>query len=160
MVFQPKSYKWRDGTPYTTSPEIVGGVVEGIETRDGVVTKEAFLDASRPEESPTHSMFEWDDSIAAEKYRLSQSNKIIGALQIIYDEPKGNERSVSAFVNVKSERKAEYKNIVDALSDRETRELVLERVRREVEALIERNRGIDGLADILREALAKLEEGA
>lgn len=156
MVFKPKSYKWRDGTPYATSPDIVGGVIEEIETRDGEVTREAFLDASRPEDAPTHSMFEWDDSIAAEKYRLDQSRKIIVALQIVYEDAQ-EEREVSAFVNVKNERTAVYKNVVDALSDEESRALIIERITREVEALIERNKGVEELADILRAALERLE---
>lgn len=157
MVFKPKSYKWRDGTPYATDPELVGGVVEQIEARDGAVTRESFLEASRAEDSPTHSMFEWDDAIAAEKFRLNEASKIIGALQIVYDDADGTERSVSGFINVKNEKRAVFKNVVDALSDQESRELIIARLRREVESLIERNRNIEELADILREALASLE---
>ena len=58
---------------------------------------------------------------------------------------------------LKKHEGAEYKNIVDALSEQEKRELILKRLRREVEALIERNKHIDELADILQDAVNQLK---
>lgn len=70
MVYKKYSYKHgKTGA----SAQTVGETLERIEKRDGAVTKEAFLEESRPEDSPTHAMFEWNDGIAAEKYRLEQS---------------------------------------------------------------------------------------
>ena len=159
MVFQPKSYKWRDGFSYSIKADVVGSVIEDIEARDGIVTREAFLDASRPEDSPTHSMFEWDDAVAAEKWRLDESRKIIVALQVTYDEEsKSGTKDVSAFINIKSERKAEYRNIIDALSDQESRALIIERINRELDQIIERNKHIEELADILESKLIMLRE--
>ena len=160
MVFQPKSYKWRDGFAYQTSAEIVGGVVEQIEARDGEVTRESFLEESRPEDAPTHSMFEWDDTVAAEAYRLDQSRKIITNLQIVYVNNQEEKESIPAVLNIASDRKAVYQNIVTVLSNEESRDLVLNRLQREVDQLIERNRHIDGFLDILRTALEKLEKTA
>lgn len=160
MVFQPKSYKWRDGFSYQTSAEVVGGVVEQIEARDGEITKEAFLEESRPEEAPTHQMFEWDDSVAAEAYRLEQSRHIINCLQIVIEDDNEEKTSVPAVLNIASDRKAVYQNIVTVLSNEESRDLVLNRLQREVDQLIERNKHIEGFADILRAALNKLEKTA
>lgn len=160
MVFQPKSYKWKDGFAYQTSADVVGGVVEQIEERDGEVTKESFLEESRPEDAPTHQMFEWDDSIAAEAYRLEQSRHIINCLQIVVEDSNKEKTSVPAVLNIASDRKAVYQNIVTVLSNEESRDLVLNRLQREVDQLIERNRHIDGFLDILRTALEKLEKTA
>lgn len=82
-AFISKKYMWRDGFSYKTDANVVGKVIESIEERDGQVTAVSFLDESRPEDSETHSMFEWNDSVAAEKYRLQQSKKIL--LQITYE---------------------------------------------------------------------------
>ena len=160
MVFQPKSYRWKDGFHYQTSAEVVGEVVDQIEARDGEITKEAFLEESRPEEAPTHQMFEWDDSVAAEAYRLEQSRHIITCLQIVIEDDKQEKTSVPAVLNIASERKAVYQNIVTVLSNEESRDLVLNRLQREVDQLIERNKHIEGFADILRAALDKLEKTA
>lgn len=160
MVFEPKKYQWKDGFGYKVKASVVGEVVEKIEERDGNITKEAFLDESRPEESPTHSMFEWNDTIAAEKYRLEESRHIINALQIIYTDSKDNDVKIPAVINVTSTmpaKTAQYRNIVDALSEKESRDLIISRLQREVDQLIERNRHIEELADILKNALRKLE---
>ena len=80
MVFQSK-YAW-GGIKYSVSADTVGAVLEDIEQQNGTVSKELFLDASRSEDSPTHGMFEWDDSIAGEKWRLDQARKIICSLSL------------------------------------------------------------------------------
>ena len=67
---------------YKVPADVVGKTMEKIEERDGKVTKESFLEESRPVSSPTHNMFEWNDAIAAEKYRLEQSSEIIRNIQI------------------------------------------------------------------------------
>lgn len=160
MVFKPKGYQWRNGYSYAVEAKVVGKVVEKIEKRDGLVTREAFLDASRDEKSPTHSMFEWDDTIAAEKWRLDESRKIITALQIVYEDNNKQEKTAPAVINVVAEKTAKYQNIITALSAEESRELIIKRLKNEVSQLIERNRHIDELADILRDALNELEVSA
>lgn len=81
-AFTSKKYSYREGFSYKTPAQTVGGVLESIEASGQKITSESFLDASRPEESPTHEMFEWDDSIAAEKYRLQQSHRIINQIEV------------------------------------------------------------------------------
>lgn len=157
MVFKPKRYQWKDGYGYSVAADVVGEVVEKIEARDGVITREAFLDESRSEDSPTHSMFTWDDTIAAEKWRLAESRKIITSLTIICNTPNDEGLKVPAIINITTEKKATYRNIVVALSDEESREIIVERLRREVEQLVERNRHITELAEILSDALKSLE---
>lgn len=88
-----KKYMWRDGYRYKKDANIVGQVLTEIEERDGFVTSESFLEESRPEEAETHDMFEWRDSIAAEKYRLDQARKIL--LQITYTVVRDEERTGS-----------------------------------------------------------------
>lgn len=42
-----------------------------------VVTPQNVLDAARDENSELHKCFEWDDTVAAEKYRLKQARMLI-----------------------------------------------------------------------------------
>ena len=131
---------------------IVGGVVEKIEAEHGAVTKELLLEASRPEDSATHSIFEWDNDKAAEKYRLEQARQTISALRVVYETPEKEAISVKAFVNVSElSEKARYRNVEVALTEEDTREVYLKRIRNELEALINRNRNIEELGDILIE---------
>lgn len=160
MVFKPeRKYSWKDGWQPKMSAETVGKVISEIEEKNGAVTKELFLEASRPVDSPTHDLFEWDDKKAGELYRLSVSNKVIIQLNVEIESVEGEEKTyVPAFINIKPAREsAEYKNIIDALSEQETRELIIKRLKNEVCALIERNKHIDELVDILQDAVNQLK---
>lgn len=47
---------------------------------EGKLTAEELVNVSRPEEAPLHDYFEWDDAIAAEKYRERQGVYLIQAV--------------------------------------------------------------------------------
>ncbi len=123
-AFESRKFSWRRGYSYKVPADVVGGVLEDIEEKEGRVTGSLFLEYSRPEHSRTHGMFEWDDSVAAEKYRLSQAGKIISQLEVTYEslpeEMHKKDIRVSAFVNVSAKsvgEKGTYMNIVKARED-------------------------------------------
>ena len=165
MVYKPKrKYEWWDGYKRSVSADVVGGVVEQLEEKNGQVTKEDFLEVSRPEDSVTHALFEWDDSKAAEAYRLDQSRKIINSLRVVHVDNGGEEKKVTAFIRTsEKEQKPIYENIESALKDDCKREIILNRIRGELDAFIIRNQHIEELADLLAEASVKakkMREGA
>lgn len=73
--------------------EIVSWKIEGLfkanaqkvyeEIGDTSVSPEEVLEKARNEKSELHKCFEWDDSVAAEKFRLQQARQIIQLLVII-----------------------------------------------------------------------------
>jgi hypothetical protein len=77
--------------------QTIGGELERIEAEHGVIDPHVVLDESRPEDAPLHGAFEWDDSLAAEKYRLDQSRRLIRSIEI--DRGEGRPCDL-AFVNV------------------------------------------------------------
>lgn len=159
MVYKPKQqYQWCEGYSYKTDANVVGGMIEHLEKKHGGVTRELFLEASRPEDSQTHNLFEWDDQKAAEKYRLYTAKSVIGALRVVMPMESGDKTPVRAFVNV-SEEKTVYENISSALSNERTREIYLNKIRAELDSFIQRNRHIEELAQILIESAEKLREG-
>lgn len=158
MVYEVKKYSWREGWTPKISADVVGKVVSDIEAKNGTVTKEALLDASRSDKSPTHSLFEWDDHKAGELYRLSVASRVITQLQVeVIKEESEDKLYVPAFINVNSERDSKYLNIVDALSNEESKELILERLRKEVKAFIDRNKHIEEFITILQEEIEALK---
>lgn len=60
------------------------------EMGDTDITPEKVLEIAKDENTELHKCFEWDDGIAAEKYRLSQARQIITFL-IVHDDNKENE---------------------------------------------------------------------
>lgn len=142
---------------YSVPAETVGQTLEEIEARDGQITKEAFLDASRPEESPTHKMFEWRDDVAAEKYRLYQSKTIINNLRIEIDTDGAEPKKVKAFVNVSdgSQRsKARYINIASAIADDKTRGILYRNALAELAAFKRKYRDLQELEPIFAAIMA------
>ena len=159
MVYEPKrkTYVWGEGYRPKVKPDIVGGVLEQINAECGSVTSKELLDRSRPEDSPTHDLFEWDDNVAAEAYRLEQSRYAIRHLRVIYEDANEEKQTISAFVNIAPiTAVAEYQDISVALSNQKTREAVFSRIRAELDAFIERNKKFDELGELLIERGRKL----
>ena len=67
--------------------EIQKRFITGLE-KAGRITAPAVLDAARPASSPIHDCFDWNDSEAAEKWRLEQARELIRRVKIelVYQE--------------------------------------------------------------------------
>lgn len=90
-----RAYEWSVDI-YGIDANEAGKVMEGLEKTVGL-TKKSLVDASRPEDAPLHKAFEWDDSIAGEKYREIQAGKMITNLKVVtkVDETKKTRGFVS-----------------------------------------------------------------
>lgn len=65
------------------------------EIGSGQITPQEVLEKARDVNSELHKCFEWNDSIAAEKYRLQQARSII--INLVYAPKKEEEQSVRCF---------------------------------------------------------------
>ena len=67
-----------------TTPDlaIVAQELGKLETTQGVLTAKAVLKVAQDRDNPLHEYFEWDDTEAAEKYRLSQAENLIRRVKI------------------------------------------------------------------------------
>lgn len=59
-------------------------IAEEIYSISDEPTKEQIVDKARDENSELHDLFEWDDSVAAEKYRGFQANKLLSVLKVTF----------------------------------------------------------------------------
>lgn len=139
-------YQAKAGARLPVAAQIIGEECERLE-RDGILTPQALLDASRPEDAPLHSCFEWDDSIAAEEYRKSQSAHLIRSIVKVVDDYS---EPVRAFTSVTvSEEKPMYVSVERALSDEEMREQVLARAKAELRSFSLKYKHLKELADVI-----------
>lgn len=90
-----RAYMWSIPI-YKTDASVAGKVMEELEKTVGLTTK-SLVEASRPEDAPLHKEFEWNDSIAGEKYREIQAGKMITNLKVVtkVDETKKTRGFVS-----------------------------------------------------------------
>lgn len=78
-----------------TRKEKILSVIQPIYEEKGFVLPEDVVSAARKEDSLIHSFFDWDDSSAAEKYRLWQARQLTKEVVIEYEGT-----SVPAYYNV------------------------------------------------------------
>lgn len=122
-------YKVKSGFRLKASlAQSVGEECERLES-EGRLTAQNLLDDSRPEDAPLHDCFEWNDGVAAEKWRLAQASYIIRSIEVTVEEANEPTR---AFVATVSDDKREYRAIGYVLRSTESRDALLESARREL----------------------------
>jgi hypothetical protein len=60
-----------------------GDELTRIQAEHGSLTPQSVVDESRPDDAPLHPAFEWDDSIAGERYRHIQASDLIKTVEVI-----------------------------------------------------------------------------
>lgn len=99
-----KKYAWHGGRVTTSKkdPQIVGEEIQRIaDSSGGLASKKAIVNESRPESAVLHDEFEWDDEVAAEKFRESQAGELVRSIvEVIVDPVTQNQRQTRAFVSV------------------------------------------------------------
>jgi len=107
--------------------DVVGKVLDGIERKQGEITPELFVAASTKRTAKTHGMFEWDDTVAGERYRLEQARLAIRSIEVTVQLPDDGPKNVRAYSSVAKDTGGRvYINTVDAMSDREQQDALLQ----------------------------------
>ena len=126
MVYE---YAWKPNMPYKmpVSADVAGETLENLEKQHGEVTPKIVLDASRDENAPLHKCFEWDDGIAAEKYRERQAGFIIRSVVVVVEKPNTESRLIRAMVNVApaNQRQGSFISTLVAMQNPLTRNQIL-----------------------------------
>ncbi len=109
-----------------SNPTIVSELRMIAKAHDGILNPSDVVDSARPIESPLHSRFEWDDSEAAQRYRLWQARQLI-AITVDY---VGGESGILSrvFVSLTSDRQEQggYRAVDVVMSTKKGREAMLE----------------------------------
>jgi hypothetical protein len=118
----------------------VQAVGEYLETL-GNVTAPSLLEAARPAESIVHRYFEWDDSVAAEKYRVEQAEHILRHIDIVVVNVETEEVSTTRAVHpvtvednrdTRHPRRMVYTPVMQVHANPDQRSEVLQRALREL----------------------------
>ena len=108
-------------------PEAVERELERIRRLGGgMLTPQRVVKESEDPGSPLHDEFEWDDSIAGERYREQQARIIIQAVEIVTD---GGD-SVRAYYHVVVDEQPGYLPVSEVVAREELKERVLAEILR------------------------------
>lgn len=137
-------YKWKSGVHAKCSAQVAGEECRRLEI-DGDISPARLVDASRPVDAPLHGEFEWDDSVAAEKYREDQARYIIRSLEVEISE---SPEPVRAYFSIASEDTRTYTNIRQVLCIKSSRETMIEQALRELKAFERKYSQLEELAEV------------
>lgn len=130
--------------------KIIVEELERIRTHDRqkMLKPRAVVEAARVKSNPLHTYFEWDNSIAAERYRLDQARDLIVSVQITRD---GIDNPFQAYVSLPSSRIRKgggYHGMADVMSSKELRLEMLKSAMNDLENFQERYRRLEELAEV------------
>lgn len=135
----------------------VGEHLEMLRQRfKGEITPRDLLDDARNPNSPLHSFFEWSDTEAAEQYRLQQARGLIRSVVAIYVQEDKPATRVRAYVHVPEPGTPHYRETGHAMSQKKTRDMVLQRALRELIGWQKRYHELHEFADLF-ENIEQLE---
>lgn len=120
---------WKPGSQIRADAEAAFAAMDELRNGEGGLSPQTLLDASRPEDAVLHNEFEWDDSIAAEQYRLRQAGHIIRSIVVVREKPEeDNTDKAPAICRVffpthdrEDERRGTYESVFVLSKDEDTR---------------------------------------
>ena len=150
-------YKWKFQPRGNVNAQVAGECIEGIAKRNkGAITPKKVLTEARPKRSPLHPLFEWDDTVAAERYRETQASNILVQLVVVHKGAKSDELlRVRAFVSVEEKESIHYTPFERAMSKPQLRQQLLLQALAEVKIWREKYKELEEFSRVF-EAIAKV----
>jgi hypothetical protein len=146
-------YKFASGFQVRGDPQVIGDRLEMIRVKRGgrLTAQDVLADGTR-KTSPLHDHFEWRDSVAAERYRLSQAGYLIRAVVVAADSDGEPFTPVRAFVAVSDDDTENgpqrFTHICQAMRDEATCEDVISRAKADLDAWRARYAALRAFADV------------
>lgn len=95
-----KEYSWTISGFFKVDANEVGKELEKL---GDDLTPDNVLEVAKDESNVMHNMFEWDDTVAGQKYRLWQARNIISNIRVNVISDDSEKRKIRAFVTTKKE---------------------------------------------------------
>jgi hypothetical protein len=143
-------YEWKRNMP--VKAQTAGEHLEKLERKHGQLSPKLIVEDSRPEGATLHKCFEWNDDIAAEKYRENQARFILQNLVTVsVKQMTQNEQSeVRAFVNVTKAEERAYVSINAVMNDTDMRSELLRTALAELAAFKKKYQQLKELAEVFK----------
>lgn len=124
-----KKYSWKT-IGFNADAQKVGEELEKV----GNVTNVGVLEyAKKNINSELHKCFEWNDTIASEKYRLIQASRIITSISFVIQEEPIKKQKIYYSIKTEDEETRKFKNIKDILEDDEDYHALCNKAKQELE---------------------------
>lgn len=142
-----------------TKNKILIQILRELEGNKGYVKPKELVDYARDEDSPIHDMFEWNDSKAAELYRVQQARQIITRVQVELVGEDKTDAYYSAKVQIKNVPVRGYFSVDKVLSNDDLYDSVIQEAVREIRYWQKKFKHLKEMKGLVDETkLSRLEE--
>lgn len=134
-------YRFKPWSRLAGDAQVVGEAIETIREENGTVGPALVVDSARPDGSPLHPYFEWNDGEAAEQYRRTQASHLLRSIVAVRTDGVELKAPTRAFVSIKSADEgddeappATYTSISEAIRVVDYREQLMKDALRDLDA--------------------------
>lgn len=115
-------------------------ILQEIYEEHGRLTAGIVLEEARDPGHPLHTRFEWDDTVAAERYRLDQAGELIRRVKIVYKAAtrRAGPKSIRAYHSVNDPGGRSFQPVEKVIENPLMLKMVLAEMERDWKQLKER----------------------
>lgn len=150
-------YQWKNGYDIKTENVDAGKVYKEIQSIGDNVTPKDVLKKAKSSKTELHKCFEWDDSVAAEKFRVHQASNVLRSIIVIDDnETSPIKHSIRAFEHINVGGKNLYMETKSILTDEEKAEKLIAEIMQSILELENKLRTYESFSSKVFEVREKL----
>ena len=138
-------------TKKESTQQVFAELIEIGESNDGVVDPHEVVDFARNPDTALHSQFIWDDSKAAEKYRVIHARTLIRRYTFPVKEDRPKSQEVKHWVSLQNERKrgkGSYREVRTVIANPTLRSSLLRQAYGELQSFVKRFQAFEELAEV------------
>lgn len=124
-----KKYSWKC-YQFKANAQRVGEELENIKN---ITNKNVLEYAKENVKSELHKCFEWNDTIASEKYRLFQATQLISSISLVIQEKPIKKQKIYYSIRIEEEGERTFKNIKNILENENEYYALCNKAKKELE---------------------------
>lgn len=157
---------WKPGSQIRADAEAAYSVMDALRKGDGGLSPQTLLDASRPEDTVLHNEFEWDDTIAAEQFRLRQAGHIIRSMIVVHENTGENKTEKTPMIcrvffpthDREDNRQGTYESVFVLSKNENTRDRMMRDCMNELTWIRNKYAALKEIAEALEIPISMLQE--
>ena len=145
--------RWRKGVGFFSKAD-PNKVAKEVSDIGDEATAQQIVDKARSEETELHKCFTWDDTAAAEKYRLYEARCMLSALVIVRDDAPKTETDVPlpeirVFHKIDRNPNTGYKPLEVIVKHEDEYKALLAQAMREMTSFVQKYKSLSELDDLI-----------
>ena len=143
--------KWKTPGLFKADPVKAYEELQTLEER----TPEAIVELARNENSVLHNLFDWDDKVAADKWRKQQA-RVICCNLVVEERDNKHDKLIELRLLHMSEDRGSYEGINYFIAHADEYDKLLASAKRDLESFKSKYRTLKELKQLLKEAIDEL----